>query len=724
MKLLKTIIHHADNVQNKYLVPKKILDPNEMKPSPSVLSIDSVSSIFSGNDTAIAEINDKCYQRWHQVLQEGLVPMSVKALNLLEKSAASGGEAMNDEEESYFTTMEGMDEEIQVMAILARAATLHDVPVRIDAENSTDNKKNATEHNEDGMEPINAMMKCTAMLLFQIVLAALEESSKSSSTGAARPVASYDGRIRHVIKVACVDVLSRAIIDSVEAFHENTPKTDIDDEGLCARVYDVDEYSFWNIANIASFLDQTDLGRDAIFGMPDKPSSPIYLESEKMLHENNEENQKLERKESQSKSDEQLSTSGELLRDTAGSTSPMVSPDTSTSLEVQSDQIIEPKAQSSEISPRRQETSDDIDGHHSDQNNEELGKEGLAPDNDNGDEHEEVLMDLRARHHFNAMFLATRKFELIERLVGIDIVRFLMAEEREIKLREKEQELKKKKSNSLPSRLKKAKDDFHCDTNNQDGIADVGDSICQENANAGQDTCTKSQFFSPSNVEQIKRGAKIAGAGLALGTIFAITGGLAAPALASAIGGLAALTGAGAAHSAALLAVLATFKAGAALFGVGGGGLSAYKMKKRTAGLSDFSIRRENIEQYMYLGASDDKMKKGIEAMLPQLHTTVAVSGWLRENDIADFQLAWGIQPTCKYVKADDNRRLRQLKRFYSIYNPPLVHVCEAFMQTLQKRLKREFSWDRRVTIFFLMHGDVFFLVLTLVAVLQNLATT
>ncbi|KAL3775561.1 hypothetical protein ACHAW5_001580 [Stephanodiscus triporus] len=627
--------------------------------------------------------------------------MSVKALNLLEKSAASGGEAMNDEEESYFTTLEGMDEEIQVMAILARAATLHDVPVRIDAENSTDNQKYATKHNEDGMEPINAMMKCTAMLLFQIVLAALEESSKSSSTGAARPVASYDGRIRHVIKIACVDVLSRAIIDSVEAFHENKAKTDIDDEGLCSGVYDVDEYSFWNIANIASFLDQRDLGRDAIFGMPDKPSSPIYLESEKMLHENNEENQKLEKKESQSKSDEQLSTSGELLRDTAGSISPM-----STSLDVQSDQIIEPEAQSSEISLRREETSDYVDGHRSDQNNEELGKEELAPDDDNGDgnEHEEVAMDLRARHHFNAMFLATRKFELIERLVGIDIVRFLMAEEREIKLREKEQELKKKKSNSLPSRLKKAKDELHCDANNRDGIADVGESICEENANAGQDTCRKSQFFSPSNVEQIKRGAKIAGAGLALGTIFAITGGLAAPALASAIGGLAALTGAGAAHSAALLAVLATFKAGAALFGVGGGGLSAYKMKKRTAGLSDFSIRRENIEQYMYLGASDDKMKKGIEAMLPQLHTTVAVSGWLRDNDIADFQLAWGIQPTCKYVKADDNRRLRQLKRFYSIYNPPLVHVCEAFMQTLQKRLKRDFSWDRRVTIFFLVN--------------------
>jgi hypothetical protein len=696
MKLLKSIIHHADNVQNKFLVPKKIVDPNELKPSPSALSLDGVSSMFSSNDKAIAEINDKCYQRWHQVLQEGLVPMSVRALNLLEKSAATEGEAMNDEEDSYFATMAGLDEEIQVMTILARAATLHNVPVRVDAESITDTQKMDTEHKEDGMDSINAMMKCTALLLFQIVLAALEESAKISSTETTRRVAGYDGRIRHVIKLACVDVLSRAIIDSAETFRENSTDADTVDEGRCSGVYDVDDYSFWNIANIASFLDKTDLGNDAIFGMPDKPLSPTYLESENMLQENNEEMQKPEKKESQSKPDEQVSNSGEMLQNTAETISPMVSSDSSSSLEVHSEQIKEPYDLSSENSPQKEETGVDIDDHRINRNNEELGEEGQEPDKDD-DEHDKVEIDLLARRRFNAMFLATRKFELVERLVGIDIVRFLVVEEREIKLREKELEEKKKKSNSLSFTLKKAKDNAHGVTNNEDGIADLGESICEESTITGQEKVTTSQFFSASNVHQIKRGAKIAGAGLALGTIFAITGGLAAPALASAIGGIAALTGAGAAHSAALLAVLATFKAGAALFGVGGGGLSAYKMKKRTAGLSDFSIRRENIEQYMYLGASDEKMKKGIEAMLPQLHTTVAVSGWLRDNDIADFQLAWGVQPTCKYAKADDNRRLRQLKRFYSIYNPPLIHVCEAFMQTLQKKLKRNFSWDRRV---------------------------
>ncbi len=653
-------------------MPKKIVDPNELKPSPSVLSIDSMSSIFSSHDTEIAEINDKCYQRWHQVLQEGLVPMSVRALNLLEESAATGGEATNDDEDSYFATLVGMDDEIQVMAILARAATLIDVPDCLDLDI-------APEYEDDGMEQINAMMKCAAILLFQIVLATLEEAAKNNSPEGRRGVAGYDGRIRHVIKLACVDVLSQAIMNSADAFRENKAKADTD-EVRASGVHDIDDYSLWNMANIVSILDQTDLGRDAIFGLPDKPSSRIYLESEKMRQEYIDEKQTLEKKDSQSKRDKKISATAEK-----------VSSDTSQSLEVQSEQIKTPETPSSEIIPRKEEeTSADIDGHHCNQINKELSEEAheFDKDDEDGNEHDES-----ARRHFNAVFLATRKFELIERLVAIDIVRFLVVEEREIKVRKKELEEKKRTSHSLPSRHRTAKDNSQGSTNNESGIADLGEIHCEENANTG-DEKIKNTFFSSSNVEQIKRGAKIAGAGLALGTIFAITGGLAAPALASAIGGIAALSGAGAAHSAAIIAVLATFKAGAALFGVGGGGLSAYKMKKRTAGLSDFSIRRENIEQYMYLGASDEKMKKGIEAMLPQLHTTVCVSGWLRENDIADFQLAWGVQPTCKYVK-DNNRRLQQLKRFYSIYNPPLVHVCEAFMQTLQKKLKKDFSWDR-----------------------------
>lgn len=686
MKLLKYIIHHADCVQNKFLVQKKIVDPNELnEPKPSLIDI------FT-NEAAITEINDKCYQRWHQVLQEGLVPMSVRALYLLENRE---GEDIHDEENKYFTTMEGMDEEIKVMALLARAATLPDVPVGI-----ADTKKVATDHRGDGMESINDMMKCTAMLLFQIVLAALEEAARKTSSEERRPVAAYDGRIRHVMKLACVDALSRAISSSAEAFHKNNSNASIDKEGQSSSVYDVDDYKFWNIANIASFLDRTDLGNDAIFGRPDKPRAPIYLESERMQLEVNEEKQMLEKKKPQPKPDEQVSTSGEMSR-TSEAFNPVVSADSSSPLEIRS----------VEITRLETRLSDSSRGRNGDRKDLSHGMSTSPPAQKIHPKHDEVLIDLRARRHFNAKFLATRKFELIERLVGIDIVRFLIVEEREFKLREKELAEKKKQAQSLPLHLKRASANIHGDTNfltpeelNMIARPDTQQQKLIEEAKAKHgelevDSVTKSQFFPPFNVQQIKRGAKIAGAGLALGTIFAITGGLAAPALATAIGtaigGIAALTGAGAAHSAALLAVLATFKAGAALFGVGGGGLSAYKMKRRTDGLSDFSIRRENIEQYMYLGASDDKMKKGIEAMLPQLHTTVAVSGWIREKDAADFQLAWGIQPTCTYSKEDNNRRLRQLKRFYAIYNPPLVQLCEGFMETLQKKLKREFSWVR-----------------------------
>ena len=99
MQLLKCIIHHADAVQKQYLVQKQL-------PSVSDSKVDNSSSIFDTfkSDTTAAEINDKCYQRWHQVLQEGLVPQSVHALSLLQKSAASNGEEI-DEEEVYFSSM-------------------------------------------------------------------------------------------------------------------------------------------------------------------------------------------------------------------------------------------------------------------------------------------------------------------------------------------------------------------------------------------------------------------------------------------------------------------------------------------------------------------------------------------------------------------------------------------------------------------------------------------
>eukprot|EP00578_Thalassiosira_sp_NH16_P022498 CAMPEP_0181091988 /NCGR_PEP_ID=MMETSP1071-20121207/8687_1 /TAXON_ID=35127 /ORGANISM="Thalassiosira sp., Strain NH16" /LENGTH=1231 /DNA_ID=CAMNT_0023174155 /DNA_START=201 /DNA_END=3893 /DNA_ORIENTATION=- len=736
MQVLKRIIHHADAVQNKYLVPKQLLDPNSIKSSGGIMSIDNMSNMFNSNDTATAEINDKCYQRWHQVLQEGLVPMSVHALNLLQRSSTIGDDAGNDEEEAYFATMEGLDEEIQVMAILSRAAAFSDI-----AAGEDDNKSASVESN-DGMGQINAMMKCTAMLLFHVVLAAstpvssdesLQENTgkamkNDGSAKAPKPVAGYDGRVRHVMKLACVDVLTRAIIESVDSIDVGTNGSiATDEEDQSCGLYDMDEYTLWNVPNIKQFLDQKDLGQDAIFGNPFNQSSGANLESGKMLLESCEEKQKKqkqEKRQSQLEADEQTSTSGAMTRQSQsdvdesnnGEMPPnscsMDSSDSSLSLEVQLEQIKAPRAKSLDNIHQEENGIDDVDesnSHLSEQSeNEKLdrivhgeyvqqddhieldvrnrskegGQDEMEPETHDGAKLDEIAKELPAlaRRESNAKFLATRKFELIERLVAIDVVRFLMAEEREIKLREKELKERKKRI-SVPN---------NCSDGVEDGARE--DNVVDESLE--QDEMSNSHILTASRVRQIKRGAKIAGAGLALGTVFAITGGLAAPALAAGIGGIAALTGASTASSAALLAVLATFKAGAALFGVGGGGLAAYKMKKRTAGLSQFEIRRENIEQYMYPGSSESKMKKGIEQMMPQLHTTVAVTGWLRENDIADFQLAWGIQPTCEQA-AEDKLKIRQMKRFYSIYNPPLVGLCESFMCILQKRLKEEFSWDR-----------------------------
>lgn len=698
------------------------------------MSIDNMSSMFISTGTATAEINDKCYQRWHQVLQEGLVPMSVHALNLLQKSApeSEGDEDMNDQEEAYLATMEGMDEEIKVMAILARAAALNDMPA---SEAEGINKTSCAE-NKDGMEQINAMMKCTAMLLFHIVLAASSPAvsdGKENAAGATKSdnatetiktVAGYDGRVRHVMKLACIDVLTRAIIESVESFDRGNSNISMatDEDAQSSGIYDMDEYSLWNIANIKTFLDQTDLGKDAVFGTPWNDGGKLMLENGEEKQNKTQEKRQPEQVYGQSVA---ISGSKKSLSnddfpeipsaETIDSVAFVDSFDSSSSLEVPSEGECTQSRSLDGMTPKRNSELNEDESHGGDRKDEEqaakIDSERDSKQTDEGDEEQrpkandkqqqdgEIIKELHARRHFNAKFMATRKFELIERLVAVDLVRFLMAEERETKIREKALRDQKKNANKLPSFLRKSNTSAEDASSKAEGTVDLGDSTSGENGapTSEQDEISDSQYFTAGQLKKIKRGAKIAGMGVALGTVFAITGGLAAPALAAGIGSIAALTGATTASSTALLAVLATFKAGALLFGAGGGGLAAYKMKKRTAGLTQFEIRRENIEQYMYPGASDDKMKKGIETMLPQLHTTVAVAGWLRANDVADFQLAWGVQPTCQYKEDSEKLRIRQMKRFYSLYNPPLVHLCERFMHTLQKRMNGDFSWDRQV---------------------------
>lgn len=687
MNLLKAIIHHADAVQKQFLVQKQVdvdvaqddKNNNSGGTTPNNKSINnSMSSIF-GNDTS-EEVNNKCYQRWHQVLQDGLVPMSVHALNLLEKTEAA---EEKDEEETYFATLEGMEEEIQVMAILARAAALNNIiDDRHDGDNSHDKDGLVDDEDssrvDDAMEQINSSIKCIAMLLFHVVLDASSAGDESSAyndntsnkatTTNASSVVGYDGRVRHVMKMACVDILTNAILSSVEVYEKMILFSMNGDEKSKQQTKkefnDFGNEDHWDIEKLKRFLDLNDLGREAIFGTLWKPSET--KEEKKLLATT-----------SSSLDDDIIKNNSESDADDGGDESEEAGGDVQEDVSTQNEEGVKSQDDNSDIIRDKRS---------------EAGSRDDGAATGGGD------TCLQSKRQLNAKFLATRKFELVERLVAIDIVRFLMAEEREKKLREQTVDEQSSQVPKLPAFLRNSIDeeeeiDRGYDQNGEiDGESDQSDKEQDPDATAA----SSSQYFTAARIQRIKRGAKIATAGLAIGTVFAITGGLAAPALAAGIGGIAALTGATTASSTALLAVLATFKAGALLFGAGGGGIAAYKMKKRTQGLSQFEVRRENIEQYMYPGASEEKMKRGIAAMLPQLHTTLAVTGWLRDNDVADFQLAWGIQPTCKYEKADDfSLRIRQMRRFYSIYNPPLVHLCEDFMSSLKSRLKKDFSWDR-----------------------------
>lgn len=116
--------------------------------------------------------------------------------------------------------------------------------------------------------------------------------------------------------------------------------------------------------------------------------------------------------------------------------------------------------------------------------------------------------------------------------------------------------------------------------------------------------------------EQLLRGIKVGTAGAVGATLFALTGGLAAPGIAA---GLAAVAG-GSALAAGVTTVLSSAAAITTIFGVGGAGLAGYKMHRRTKGLTEFDFQKEQ------LGRNSDA----------ELFSTVCISGWLR--DARDFQ--------------------------------------------------------------------------------------
>ncbi|KFM71036.1 hypothetical protein X975_24495, partial [Stegodyphus mimosarum] len=115
--------------------------------------------------------------------------------------------------------------------------------------------------------------------------------------------------------------------------------------------------------------------------------------------------------------------------------------------------------------------------------------------------------------------------------------------------------------------------------------------------------------------KKIKRYLLVGLATLGGGAVLGLTGGLAAPFMAAGAGAIIGGAGAAALGSATGVAVIGS------LFGMAGAGLTGYKMQKRVG----------DIEEFMFDTLTDGQ----------QLHITLAVSGWLSEEDKEAFQEPW-----------------------------------------------------------------------------------
>ncbi|KAL7532772.1 hypothetical protein ACHAXR_008418 [Thalassiosira sp. AJA248-18] len=162
------------------------------------------------------------------------------------------------------------------------------------------------------------------------------------------------------------------------------------------------------------------------------------------------------------------------------------------------------------------------------------------------------------------------------------------------------------------------------------------------------------------------RGLKIGAAGVAAGTLFAITGGLAAPAI---VAGIAAVTG----GTASVLATILLLPAATTIFGLGGGTLVASKMSKRTAGLTEFEIEKINPDS---LDDDSDGKKKSNICDNPELSRTVCISGWLRDEH--DVERPFGISPRT----LTDRHEL--LCRYCSVYAPHIIPDCRRILKEWQ----------------------------------------
>lgn len=100
----------------------------------------------------------------------------------------------------------------------------------------------------------------------------------------------------------------------------------------------------------------------------------------------------------------------------------------------------------------------------------------------------------------------------------------------------------------------------------------------------------------------------------------------------------------------------------------------AYKMQRRTVGLTEFEFCKEESpyrkHQRKIKGSQDEDSPDA------ELFSTICMSGWLRDDH--DFQRPWGIMPSRPPL--DD--RLELLERFYAIHRPGHILKCPKVLES------------------------------------------
>jgi len=295
---------------------------------------------------------------------------------------------------------------------------------------------------------------------------------------------------------------------------------------------------------------------------------------------------------------------------------------------------------------------------------------------------------------------ASRKFEAIERAVASKLIK--ISNQQSIK--RQKQKVNDTKQREQPSQQEQRRSDRQV----QQHAPDEGEvkqrrrqqRDDQDDAPAPPNSAVSTRPGPRITRTQLMRGLKITSAGLAAGTLFAVTGGLAAPGIAAGIAAMTASTTVTAA-GAAVISALTSSAAVCTIFGVGGGGLAAYKVSRRTRGVTEFEFRREdngrararaeaaaararkaaagsNLRRRLRGNAEHDQVAqaaaRAAAAADAELYSTVCLSGWFR--DVRDFQRAWGVNPTNPPI----TERLELLERFYAVYQPNKIHRCERIL--------------------------------------------